>query len=661
MATTPRAQTSVQDTATAKAAGQSLICILAPVPTSADIVPRQFGSAAAAYAQHGYNEGVEYTAVHVAQTGLPVLFVGLPIATPGAVGRTNPAGNTGSSVVSVAAGGSGVLGEHEGRLKVVAGGTIGTSQIVLDLSLDDGRTYSRVRLGTASSYVIPYVGVTISFAAGTLVAGDTALTWFGSGPRAASADITTARTNLASMLKFFRSMILLGDLQNSTEALAYNTELDAYASSNDRFIFGRASVKDRAPLARMSQLQVRMTGSPTLSFAEVGATADTITRSTGSWITDGFAVGDLITVTGAVNSGNNETAAKIVTLSATVITLDTEDLDVEVGTANCTVTGTPSLTFAEVGAGSDTLTRSRGSWLDDGFRVGDLVSITGTVSNNIVGAAVTVVTATVLTFGPAVADDLAAEVIKSYGVSVTAGQTKAAWAAATDAAFAAVDAKKRVDLSMGRARILSPFSGYWFRRPAAWDASVREYQHDLHIPTWRKADGPVLGDLFDTAGTLAEYDDRVDGGAASAARFTSYRTWANGPAGAFISQSLTREVDASLLSQTHNVAVTNVACTVVQLNAELAIGQSLVLNENGTAIEDSLTTIEERVNSALAFELLTDKRGEGQRASLARWSASRDDILNVPNATLTGVCRLNLNGTIHDVITQVRVLSGGQQ
>ena len=86
MATTPRASTSVLDTATAKAGGLDLICVLAPVPTSADITPRQFGSASALYAQHGYNEGVEYTALHVDNTGLPVLFVGLPIGA-GSQGR----------------------------------------------------------------------------------------------------------------------------------------------------------------------------------------------------------------------------------------------------------------------------------------------------------------------------------------------------------------------------------------------------------------------------------------------------------------------------------------------------------------------------------------------------------------------------------------------
>ncbi len=661
MGTLPRAITTVQDTATAKASGQDLVCILAPVPSSADITPRQFGSASAISAQHGYNEGLEYAALHVDNTGLPVLFVGLPISTAGAVSRVATNGNTGTSVVSVAAGGSGVLGEHEGRVKVAVGGTIGTDQIQLDVSLDDGKLYKRVRLGTASSYVIPYVGVTLSFAAGTLVAGDTIITWFGSAPRVASADITTARTTLAGMLKFFRSILLIGDLQNSTEALAFNTELDAYASANDRFIYGRAAIKDRAPLASMSRVQVRMTGTPTLTFAEVGAGGDTITRSSGSWITDGFEVGMMITVAGSAS--NNVTAA-VTGVTATVLTLGAaagDDLAAEGPVAGCSVVGTPKLTFAEVGAGSDTLTRSSGSWLADGFRVGDVVAITGTVSNNLTAGTLTGVTATVLTFGAAGGDDLAAEVIGSYGVSVTAGQTKAAWMAASDAAFAAVDAKKRIDLSAGRARIKSAFSDYWYRRPAAWDASIREYQHDVHIPTWRKADGPVLGTLFDTNGNLVEWDDRVDGGAGCAARFTTYRTWANGPASAFIAQSLTREVDASLLSQTHNVAVTNVCCTSVQLNGELAIGQVLVLNEDGTATEDSLTTIEDRINNGLSADLLQNKRGEGQRASLAVYTASREDILNVPGAILNGTTRLNLNGTIHSVATPVRVLSGGQQ
>jgi hypothetical protein len=86
----------------------------------------------------------------------------------------------------------------------------------------------------------------------------------------------------------------------------------------------------------------------------------------------------------------------------------------------------------------------------------------------------------------------------------------------------------------------------------------------------------------------------------------------------------------------------------------------LILNEDGTATSDSLTTIQSEVNSALELALLQNARGEGQRASLAKWTPSGDDILNVAEATLTGVLELVLNGTIHSVDTTVRVRSGGQ-
>jgi hypothetical protein len=315
------------------------------------------------------------------------------------------------------------------------------------------------------------------------------------------------------------------------------------------------------------------------------------------------------------------------------------------------------LTFAEVGGTGDTITRSRGSFLTDGFRVGDLLTVTGTVSNNITGVSpITGVTALVLTLG---ADDLAAEVIGSYSVTLTAGQTKAAWMAASDAAFAAVDDKPRLDLSAGRGRVRSPFSGWLTRRPAGWAASLREYQHDLHIATWRKSDGPTDFDLFDANGNLVEWDDRVDGGAACAARFTSLRTWSNGPAGAFVTMALTRASEGSLLGLTHNMAVVNLVCTTVQLNTEdAAIGVSLILEADGKATADSLAKIKKQVDNALHQAVLVNKLGEGPRASLCSWTPDADVLFNVPTPIMTGTCTLLLNGTVHSVATSVLVQTG---
>jgi hypothetical protein len=82
-----------------------------------------------------------------------------------------------------------------------------------------------------------------------------------------------------------------------------------------------------------------LTGSPLLSFLEVGATGDTITRSAGSWIDDGWTPGDAITITGAVNGANNCVNGIVTGVSATVITLGTTDLVTEANVAGCTALG----------------------------------------------------------------------------------------------------------------------------------------------------------------------------------------------------------------------------------------------------------------------------------------------------------------------------------
>lgn len=653
MVSIPRATTRVQDQAGVAASGLDVICVWSPCAAGDDLLPRLYGSAKAIYDVHGYCEGVEYAALHEQYARKPILFMPLPVDTLGAVSRENKTGNTGTSVTTVTAGGTGVLAEHDGAVRVVTGGTIGTDQILLEYSADGQRTWKKYRLGTANSFAIPFFNVTMAFAAGTLVAGDVIHTWHGSAPRAATADWATARANLAAQQKGFRSILNCQDLQSDTEASAYVTQLNAYETENERFVYGRASVYDRKPFAEMSRVTVRMT-TANVTFAEVGATADTITRATGSFITDGFAAGMRIDVSGSAS--NNFTNALITGVSALVLTLDTQDLVAEGPVAGVTITGSPAVTFAEVGATGDTITRSSGSWLTDGFRVGDLIDVNAS-SNDFSDALVTGVTATVLTLDT---QDLAAEVSRADAITISAGQTKAQWMAEIDAEFSSIDDQFRVDLAAGRGRALSPFSGWFMRRSPAWAASIREYQHDLHIATWRKSNGPFDDfSLTDEDGILEEWDDRVDGEAASAARFTSFRTWANGQEGTFITLSLTRAEEGSLLGLTHNVAVVNLACTTVQLNTEdAAIGVTLILNSDGTATADSLAAIKSQVDNALELALLTS-RGEGQRASFASWEPDADVLFNVPTPTMTGTTRLLLNGTVHSVTTAVQVQTAG--
>lgn len=84
------------------------------------------------------------------------------------------------------------------------------------------------------------------------------------------------------------------------------------------------------------ECNTQMTPGATLTFALVGGTADTITRDTGSWITDGFDVGEDIRIEGSTsNDGTYEIASR----TATVITIAaaSANLTNEGPTAGCHV------------------------------------------------------------------------------------------------------------------------------------------------------------------------------------------------------------------------------------------------------------------------------------------------------------------------------------
>jgi hypothetical protein len=654
MATIPSATVSISATAAALAGGTGYCVVIAPVGKNADVTPRVFASATDILAQHDYSPGADYAAHHLQKTNKPIVFVGVPIATPGVLSRQDATHWTGGSVVSVAAGTSGYLEEVDAILTVTTGGTRGTTGIKLSLSLDGGVTEKAINLGTATTYTIPYVGIVLSFGAGTMVAGDV-FKFKTSAPMWDNTGLAAARAALARQEKLSRTWMVIGDVSNSTFAGYVSTQINAYETESRRFALARAQVRDRLPLASLSRRVVKMTGTPTITFAEVGVSGDTITRNdAGSFISDGFVNGMAITVAGSVS--NNFVDAKITNVAASVLTLDTQDLVAEVAAPNVTITGTTGITFAEVGGTGDTITRSDGSWLDDGFAIGDNFTVAGSASNNITTTAgIANVTATVITLGT---DDLVAEFVGAATITITKGETMAAYVSACDAAFSSVDGKKRLSLGLGRLRVESPITGWSFRRPVQWAASVREYQHDVHHPTWTKEDGPLDGwSLLDSDGNVAEYDEANDGGAL-AARFTCARTWGNGPNGAFIAMDLTRETEGSTLQLTHNLQVANVMCTVVQAKTENVVGKTPQLKSDGTgqATGAALQLIEESINTDVKQALMREfVPGEGPRASKAVWRASTTDDLRGPDATLTGVGELLVNGTVVHVNTLVAV------
>lgn len=644
----PSADVSVNAQANAGGAGSGYVAVITPVATLADGVPRLYASGKAALDAHGYSPGIAYGAAHSVRTKRPFLVVPIPIAVNGAASAVADHGAAGTSTVTISAGASGTLEDASWTLTVVTGGTRGTAGIVLSLS--DGHVAKTIRLGTAISYLVPDLGFTIAFAAGNLVAGDE-YTWTTSAGAFDTSGMTLARTGLAAAGYQVRTWFVPGRI-GVTAAGLIKTAVEAYASSNERFCMARAGTTDK-PIGALAQTRYWMSGAPTITFAEVGVAGDTITRSAGSFVTDGFASGDTIVVSGAVvGGGHNNVTDQPSGIAALVLTLDDADLDAEGPIAGVAIYATPTLTFGDNGGAPDTITRSRGSWIDEGFVQGDSITITGTVSNNVT-ATITALSATILSVATGT---FAAEVIGAYGVSITSDESTWALEAAAQAAeYAAVNSPDgRLSLGFGFRRMICPMTSWAFRRSAAWFASLREYRQDrdLHNTTWHRKIGALEDAVLGADDT--EHDERNDGGAL-AGRFTCFTTLANG-SGTYIAKDLTRAADDSTLLLPSNVQVTNEVCRIVHAETTRIIGGDVVLNADGTIDANQAVDLEEGVNGALSRGILREHvAGRGPRASACRWTASRDDDLRGPGAVMTGVCTLNLRGVISSVSTEVVV------
>lgn len=117
------------------------------------------------------------------------------------------------------------------------------------------------------------------------------------------------------------------------DARAFDAAADVSPAADTIVMTSHGYATGDGPLF-LSGATAAMTGDPDLTFAD--ADPDTITRAAGSWITDGFEAGMLITVDSASNDGT----FTIASLTATVITLIGSDTLVAEGpTGGHTVTG----------------------------------------------------------------------------------------------------------------------------------------------------------------------------------------------------------------------------------------------------------------------------------------------------------------------------------
>ena len=133
--------------------------------------PRSLSSILALTDLYGTGRAVKAAAYQFAKVQTTFIFLRLPATAVAATKTAVTFTGTGTSVVTLT---GTPLDAYEISVVCTTGGTIGTSASI-KVSVDAGVTYGApVALGVATTYVIAGTGLTLNFAAGTLVANDTA-------------------------------------------------------------------------------------------------------------------------------------------------------------------------------------------------------------------------------------------------------------------------------------------------------------------------------------------------------------------------------------------------------------------------------------------------------------------------------------------------------
>lgn len=307
MASLPRATVNLVQSGGGVASGSDLVAVLSCTSAGTASVCTAHTRVQEAVDAYGLGEGLDFAAHLVEVTKKPFLFVKMLTGAAGALLAKDITHVTGTSVITFT---GTPVDFAEIKLACVTGGTIGTAGIVIKVSTDGGRKYGgNIRLGTATSYVIPGSGVTAAFAAGTLVAGDYA-TQACAAPTPSGAGITAAFDAIVAQGRLPRLIVICGDVDGSVVDLQdIIDEIEAYETTDGRHARVICAARDWYPDAVMQ-------GEP--SDVDFDGTADTITRATGSWVTDGFKVGMTATVDGTAS--NDGFSAVLTDVTATVLT-----------------------------------------------------------------------------------------------------------------------------------------------------------------------------------------------------------------------------------------------------------------------------------------------------------------------------------------------------
>ena len=133
----------------------------------------------------------------------------------------------------------------------------------------------------------------------------------------------------------------------------------------------------------LSENAAGYTGTITLPNATgtFSTTPTSITRATGSWVTDGFVVGQQIVLTGAPGFAGTFKVTGVTATALTVSGLNGSTLGTLSGVAGTVIAnGMVSSATGTFNTTPTTITRGTGSWITDGFVVGQQLTLTGVPS-----------------------------------------------------------------------------------------------------------------------------------------------------------------------------------------------------------------------------------------------------------------------------------------
>lgn len=225
-----------------------LIGVFFPASLNADKKPRLITTTSQALTLFGFGIGAAFIAWFMKKTGRPVIAMPMAVTTASVITPVVLTGLTSTSVVTCAATSTGscAMATH-GIVRVKRGGTVGTAQVVFELSLDGGEKFKDLRLGKASSVVVPYYGLTIAAAAGILTDGEIVCEWNSTAPVADVDDVALCLTELAKTKYQVRSLIHLDAVASEADATSIISPVNDYATNVDRYTMIRLNARLMTP------------------------------------------------------------------------------------------------------------------------------------------------------------------------------------------------------------------------------------------------------------------------------------------------------------------------------------------------------------------------------------------------------------------------------